>query len=127
MGPKPIIAEDLGYLTESVHRLRDDCGFPGMKVLEFGFDSRDGSGSVYLPHHYPRNSVVYVGTHDNDHRPGLAGLHYPGGCGLRPRLSAPERPGRGQLGYDARGLGQHGGYRRGARCRICWGWAARGG
>ena len=66
VGPKPIIAEDLGYLTESVHRLRDDCGFPGMKVLEFGFDSRDGSGSVYLPHHYPRNSVVYVGTHDND-------------------------------------------------------------
>lgn len=66
LGPRPIIAEDLGFLTPSVHRLRDDTGFPGMKVLQFAFDSRDGSGAVYLPHSYPRNCVAYVGTHDND-------------------------------------------------------------
>ena len=66
LGPRPILAEDLGFLTPSVHRLREDTGFPGMKVLQFAFDSRDGSGSVYLPHSYPRNCVAYVGTHDND-------------------------------------------------------------
>ncbi len=66
VGRQAIIAEDLGFLTESVHRLRDETGFPGMKVLEFAFDSRDGSGSVYLPHNYPRNCVAYIGTHDND-------------------------------------------------------------
>lgn len=66
LGPRRIIAEDLGFLTPSVHALRDETGFPGMKVLQFAFDSRDGSGSVYLPHNYPRNCVAYVGTHDND-------------------------------------------------------------
>ncbi len=59
-----IIAEDLGYLTEEVHRLRDQTGYPGMKVLQFAFDS--GSGNAYLPHRYGRNCVVYTGTHDND-------------------------------------------------------------
>jgi len=58
-----IIAEDLGFLTDSVLRLVHDTGFPGMKVLEFAFDSRDSSN--YLPHNYPENSVVYTGTHDN--------------------------------------------------------------
>ena len=66
VGPKHIIAEDLGFLTPSVHALREDSGYPGMKVLEFAFDSRDGSGSVYLPHNFPRNCVAYIGTHDND-------------------------------------------------------------
>ncbi|MCD7754998.1 MAG: 4-alpha-glucanotransferase [Firmicutes bacterium] len=58
-----LIAEDLGYLTPEVLRMRDDSGFPGMKVLEFAFDSREPSD--YLPHTYPRNSVCYTGTHDN--------------------------------------------------------------
>lgn len=65
IGKKRIIAEDLGFLTPSVHKLLEDTGFPGMKVLEFAFDSRD-TGSGYLPHTYPRNCVVYTGTHDND-------------------------------------------------------------
>ena len=65
LGKKEIIAEDLGFLTPSVHRLRDETGFPGMKVLQFAFDSRDGEGPAYLPHNYPVNSVAYVGTHDN--------------------------------------------------------------
>jgi 4-alpha-glucanotransferase len=66
IGRQPIIAEDLGYLTDSVRKLLEDSGFPGMKVLEFAFDSRDASGNEYLPHNYIRNCVAYAGTHDND-------------------------------------------------------------
>lgn len=66
LGPCPIVAEDLGFLTPSVHRLLADTGFPGMKVLQFAFDSRDGGGSAYLPHNYTPHCVAYVGTHDND-------------------------------------------------------------
>lgn len=66
LGERRIIAEDLGFLTPSVRRLLADTGYPGMKVLEFAFDSRDGGGREYLPHAYPRNCVAYVGTHDND-------------------------------------------------------------
>lgn len=58
-----IIAEDLGYLTQDVLDLRDQSGFPGMKVLQFAFDSREPSD--YLPHTYTSNSVCYTGTHDN--------------------------------------------------------------
>lgn len=65
LGELPIIAEDLGFLTPSVHKLLTDTGFPGMKVLEFAFDSRD-TGSGYLPHCYHQNCIVYTGTHDND-------------------------------------------------------------
>ena len=59
----PIIAEDLGFLTQEVLQLRDESGFPGMKVLEFAFES--GEPSAYLPHKYIRNTVCYTGTHDN--------------------------------------------------------------
>lgn len=58
------IAEDLGYLTPSVTKLVEDSGFPGMKVLEFAFDSREPSN--YLPHTYTPNCVCYIGTHDNE-------------------------------------------------------------
>ena len=64
LGDLPIIAEDLGFLTEDVHKLLRDSGFPGMKVLEFAFDPREESN--YLPYTYNSNSVVYVGTHDNN-------------------------------------------------------------
>ncbi len=67
LGEREVIAEDLGYVTDSVRRLVLDSGFPGMKVLEFAFDSRDsGSANDYLPHNYTENSVVYTGTHDNE-------------------------------------------------------------
>ena len=66
LGKKDIIAEDLGFITEEVRKLLMDTGYPGMKVLQFGFDSRDGGGRTYQPHNYPENSVAYVGTHDND-------------------------------------------------------------
>jgi len=65
LGEKDIIAEDLGFLTPSVRKLLKDSGYPGMKVLEFAFDSRD-TGSGYLPHCYPTHCVAYAGTHDND-------------------------------------------------------------
>ncbi len=64
LGPLPIVAEDLGLITPDVIALRDDCGFPGMKILQFGFgtDARD----EFLPHHWNRACVAYTGTHDND-------------------------------------------------------------
>ncbi|MFH7319030.1 4-alpha-glucanotransferase [Desulfurivibrio sp. D14AmB] len=65
LGPLPIIAEDLGLITPAVEELRDALGFPGMKVLQFAFDSDERNS--YLPHNYAeRNCVVYTGTHDND-------------------------------------------------------------
>ena len=64
LGEKEIIAEDLGFLTKSVIELVKKSGYPGMKILQFAFDSREESD--YLPHNYINNSVVYTGTHDND-------------------------------------------------------------
>lgn len=64
LGPRNIIAEDLGFLTDSVKKLLADSGFPGMKVLQFAFDSREDSD--YLPHNYTKNCVAYTGTHDNN-------------------------------------------------------------
>ena len=63
LGGGNIIAEDLGYLTPEVKAMLAESGYPGMKIMQFAFDSRE-SGN-YLPHTYPRNSVVYTGTHDN--------------------------------------------------------------
>lgn len=57
------IAEDLGFMTKEVRQLQLDSGYPGMKVIEFAFDSREESD--YLPHLYPVDSICYTGTHDN--------------------------------------------------------------
>ncbi|HEU4389505.1 MAG TPA: 4-alpha-glucanotransferase [Blastocatellia bacterium] len=64
IGTLPIIAEDLGVITPDVVALRDEFGFPGMRILQFGFSS--DSGNHDLPHNYVPNTVVYTGTHDND-------------------------------------------------------------
>lgn len=64
LGEKEIIAEDLGFLTPSVLKLVKRTGYPGMKILQFAFDSKEESD--YLPHNYPKNCIVYTGTHDND-------------------------------------------------------------
>ena len=64
LGKLNIIVEDLGYLTPSVMELVKKTGFPGMKVLQFAFDTREDGD--YLPHNYPSYCVVYTGTHDND-------------------------------------------------------------
>lgn len=64
LGEVEIIAEDLGYLTQEVIELRNETGYPGMKVLQFAFDTREESD--YLPHNYDKNCIAYTGTHDND-------------------------------------------------------------
>ena len=64
LGDVPIIAEDLGFMTPGVKKLLKESGYPGMKILEFAFDSKEDSD--YLPHNYTSNSVCYIGTHDND-------------------------------------------------------------
>ncbi len=64
LGELPIIAEDLGIITEEVSDLRLSLGFSGMKVLQFAFD--DSENNQHLPHNYDKNTVVYTGTHDND-------------------------------------------------------------
>lgn len=71
LGDVPVIAEDLGVITEAVSKLRDDAGFPGMKVLQFAFSADEirekGFVNYFLPHMYETsNCVVYTGTHDND-------------------------------------------------------------
>ena len=64
LGERPVIAEDLGFLTPSVIKLVQKTGYPGMKILQFAFDSREESD--YLPHNYTKNCIVYTGTHDNE-------------------------------------------------------------
>ena len=71
LGDLPVIAEDLGVITDEVRALRDQCGFPGMKVLQFAFSPDEartnGMVNYFLPHMYDTsNCVVYSGTHDND-------------------------------------------------------------
>ena len=69
IGPLPIIAEDLGAITPPVERLRNDFGFPGMRILQWAFTS---TTSTDLPHRYPSAAVVYPGTHDNETATGWA-------------------------------------------------------
>jgi 4-alpha-glucanotransferase len=64
LGDLPIVVEDLGLITPDVIQLREQLGYPGMKVLQFAFG--DNASNPYLPHNYERNCVVYTGTHDND-------------------------------------------------------------
>ena len=64
LGKKRVIAENLGFLTDSVVKLLEDTGYPGMKILQFAFDAN--GESIYLPHNYDHNCVVYTGTHDNE-------------------------------------------------------------
>lgn len=62
--PLPVIAEDLGIITDEVLALRTKYALPGMKILHFAFDG--GANNPYLPHNIEPNSVIYTGTHDND-------------------------------------------------------------
>jgi 4-alpha-glucanotransferase len=64
LGKLPLVAEDLGVITADVEQLRKFCGLPGMKILQFAFDS--GPDNPYLPHNIEKQSVVYTGTHDNN-------------------------------------------------------------
>jgi 4-alpha-glucanotransferase len=67
----PIIAEDLGFITEDVKALRDGLGLPGMRILQFAFDASESGAAFdprngFLPHNYVERCVAYTGTHDND-------------------------------------------------------------
>lgn len=64
VGNAKVIAEDLGIVTPEVHRVKNQAGYPGMKVLEFGFDN--GPSNENLPHHFEPNCIAYGGTHDNE-------------------------------------------------------------
>jgi len=64
LGDIPLVAEDLGIITDKVDKLRTDFNLPGMKILQFAFS--DTAENPYLPHNYEKNYVVYTGTHDND-------------------------------------------------------------
>jgi 4-alpha-glucanotransferase len=64
LGPLHIVAEDLGLITKAVDQLRIDAGFPGMRVIQFGFS--DKGAHMHLPHQYTLDTVAYTGTHDND-------------------------------------------------------------
>jgi 4-alpha-glucanotransferase len=70
LGSLPIIAEDLGVITPEVNALREKLGFPGMRILQFAFDSGEAGtldgGNRFLPHNHAHDSIVYTGTHDND-------------------------------------------------------------
>ena len=65
LGELPVIAEDLGLITDEVEKLRDDLALPGMRVLQFGF-GEDDPENPHLPRNYVHNAVAYTGTHDND-------------------------------------------------------------
>ncbi|MFZ0393221.1 MAG: 4-alpha-glucanotransferase [Terracidiphilus sp.] len=64
LGPLPLVAEDLGLITKEVEALRAAAGFPGMRVVQFGFS--DKGAHIHLPHQYTPQTVAYTGTHDND-------------------------------------------------------------
>jgi 4-alpha-glucanotransferase len=64
LGKLNIIAEDLGFLTDSVVKLLKESGYPGMKIIQFAFNPKEDN--IYIPYNYTENSVVYTGTHDND-------------------------------------------------------------
>ena len=78
LGDLPIIAENLGIITPDVESLREEFGFPGMRVLQFAFGGDEAS--EHLPQNYTRDTVVYTGTHDNDTT-----------CGWFAKLSEEER------------------------------------
>jgi 4-alpha-glucanotransferase len=65
LGPLPIVAENLGLITPEVESLREELGYPGMSILQFAFGG-DGQAKEFKPHNFPRDRVVYTGTHDND-------------------------------------------------------------
>lgn len=98
LGEVDIIAEDLGYLTESVLKLVRDTGYPGMKVLQFAFDSREESD--YLPHNYPHNCVVYTGTHDNNTILGWLDEMEPGDRAFAAEYMNNEKTEKSELPWD---------------------------
>jgi len=141
MGERPLLAEDLGFLTPSVRQLLAESGCPGMKVLQFAFDSREGDES-HLPHKYPEYCVAYSGTHDNDTFAGwLSGAPGPDAAYARAYLRlGKERPCWDALcalwatqarvavvqGQDLLALGREGRMNTPGTLGDNWSWRAKG-
>lgn len=115
-----IIAEDLGYLTDDVKALLRASGFPGMKVLQFAFDSREESD--YLPHNYTQNSVVYTGTHDNTTTADWELSAPAGGRGVRQALSGCGGRRRFHAAFYPRSAGKRFGHRRYSHAGLAGPW-----
>lgn len=96
LGELPIIAEDLGLITKEVVELREHCGFPGMRILQFAFGN-DDRAAEFRPESYPANCVVYTGTHDNDTTVGW--FHSESGQGSTRSAQEIEEEHRMILGY----------------------------
>jgi 4-alpha-glucanotransferase len=96
LGPLPLIAEDLGVVTPAVTELRERFGFPGLRVLQFAFGN-DPQAPTFLPESYPRETVVYTGTHDNDTTAGW--FHDHGGSGSERSLEQITREQAAVLAY----------------------------
>jgi 4-alpha-glucanotransferase len=96
LGGLPLVAEDLGVITADVDALRDGFGFPGMRILQFAFGD-DPKSSEYQPHNFPRNCVVYTGTHDNDTTAGW--FHSSAGEGTTRTAAQISREREKTLGY----------------------------
>jgi len=123
LGALPLIAEDLGHITDEVVALRDAAGLPGMKVLQFAFDGNPDN--PYLPYNVVADSVIYTGTHDNDTTVGWftnAPSMTSSGCALT-STAAGQNSGRRSSAWPTR-------RRRASRsfpCRISWPSAANTG
>jgi 4-alpha-glucanotransferase len=89
LGGLPLVAEDLGVITDKVEKLRDDFGLPGMKILQFAFGSSPND-EQYLPHRHIPHCVVYTGTHDNDTTVGWFYMT-PGSTGQSPEQVIEDR------------------------------------
>ena len=97
-GRLPFLAEDLGLITPDVEQLRDQLGFPGMKLLQVGLEDIQPDNS-HLPENHVYNSVVYPGTHDNNT---AVGWYSALSAASKTRLPIPRRPLAGsRLGHDA--------------------------
>lgn len=95
LGSLPFVAEDLGFITPEVDALRREFGFPGIRVLQFGFGGK--GAHIYLPHRYETNTVVYTGTHDNDT---TAGWWHGTGEREREEVSAYLDPREGEIAWS---------------------------
>ncbi len=104
LGKLPLIAEDLGLITDEVRALRQRLGLPGMRVLQFGFGNR--GAHIYLPHQFEHDTVVYTGTHDNDTTLGWWQHRQRAGAVSCLGLSGPRSRGD-ELGLHPRGAGFH--------------------
>lgn len=110
MGGKRVIAEDLGIVIPEVGRMLKRSGYPGMKLMQFGFDS--GPDNEYLPCHYDKNVVVYGGTHDNETLAGFFAHQPARGAAVRARLPGRAHQPGDPVGAHPRGLRKQRGHRR---------------